>query len=402
MPEWETLRVGDVADVFDGPHATPQKTPEGPWFLSISSLSSGRLNIAESAHLSEDDFVKWTRRVTPQESDVLFSYETRLGEAAIMPAGLKACLGRRMGLLRPRRDKIDPRFLLYAYIAPQFQQVINERSIHGATVDRIPLTELPQWPISVPSLREQKDIAAVLGALDDKIAVNERVYGPASDLAAALFARRFENGAMRQVALGELAEVVDCLHSKKPRSVGGRDYRYLVLDDIREDGRLEPEPNFSISKADYDLWTRRIEVRHGDCVVTNVGRVGAVGQVPEGVRAAVGRNMTAVRGLPGVPPAYLVEALRCSTVRREIDAKTDHGTILSALNVRSIPRLLLPTADRPALQAFQEEVEPLHRMHDNLLRENARLKRVRDALLPGLMSGAIRVRTAESVVEDAV
>src|SRR5664280_3618058 len=111
--KWEVRRIGDVAEVFDGPHATPHKTDAGPWFLSISSLQAGRLALEESAHLSEEDFARWTRRVTPQSGDVLFSYETRLGEAAIMPAGIRACLGRRMGLLRPW-DEINPRFLLYA------------------------------------------------------------------------------------------------------------------------------------------------------------------------------------------------------------------------------------------------------------------------------------------------
>ena len=97
-----TTTVGDASEVFDGPHATPQKTVAGPWFLSISSLQSGRLDLAESAHLGEQDFGQWTRRVTPTAGDVLFSYETRLGEAALMPRHVRACLGRRMALLRPR------------------------------------------------------------------------------------------------------------------------------------------------------------------------------------------------------------------------------------------------------------------------------------------------------------
>lgn len=133
-----------MVDVFDGPHATPTKTASGPWFLSISSLRGGRLVISESAHVSEEDFVRWTRRVAPEAGDVLFSYETRLGEAALMPEDLRACLGRRMGLLRPRRDVIDPRFLLYAYLGPQFQAEIQRRAIRGATVDRIPLNSVGQ------------------------------------------------------------------------------------------------------------------------------------------------------------------------------------------------------------------------------------------------------------------
>ena len=85
------VRIGDIAEVFDGPHATPKKIDVGPFFLSISSLENGQLDLSKSAHISDEQFEKWTRRVTPREGDVLFSYETRLGEAALMPGGIKEC-----------------------------------------------------------------------------------------------------------------------------------------------------------------------------------------------------------------------------------------------------------------------------------------------------------------------
>lgn len=168
-PATAQTRIGDIATVFDGPHATPQKTQSGPWFLSISSLKGGVLDLEESAHLSEDDFPRWTRRVQPQEGDVLFSYETRLGEAALMPAGVRACLGRRMGLLRPRSTPVNGTLLLHAYLSRQFQEEIKRRTVHGATVDRIPLKEMPAWPISLPAENDRENLIAILDALHAKI-----------------------------------------------------------------------------------------------------------------------------------------------------------------------------------------------------------------------------------------
>src|ERR1019366_1010912 len=140
----------------------------------ISSLDRGRLSLNDSAHLSEADFATWTRRVLPRAGDVVFSYETRLGEAAIIPEGIRCCLGRRMGLMRPDPAKVDARFLLYAFLGPEFQEVIRERTIHGSTVERILLTELPDFPIRLPDLATQRFIADLLGALDDKIELNRR------------------------------------------------------------------------------------------------------------------------------------------------------------------------------------------------------------------------------------
>lgn len=179
--------VGEVCQVFDGPHATPTRLDSGPVFLGITSLNKGRIDVAASDHVSEEDFAKWTRRVTPKPGDVVFSYETKLGEAAIIPEGLHCCLGRRMGLMRPDPEKLDSRYLLYYYLGPEFQDVIRERTIHGSTVERIALIEFPKFPLRIPPLAEQKAIAAVLGVLDDKIELNRRMNATLEAMARALF-----------------------------------------------------------------------------------------------------------------------------------------------------------------------------------------------------------------------
>ena len=164
----DVTKLGNIADIYDGPHATPKKIENGKYFLSISSLDNGSLDLSKSAVISDKDFIKWTKRVQPQKGDLLFSYETRLGEAALMPDNLQACLGRRMGLLRPKKDKVIPQYLLFAYLSPEFQKVIRKNTIKGATVDRIALNELGNFPIYIPDLKTQQSIATVLSALDKK------------------------------------------------------------------------------------------------------------------------------------------------------------------------------------------------------------------------------------------
>lgn len=145
-------RLDELVEIFDGPHATPTRRTEGAYFLNIASLKAGRLDLSESDRVSDEDFVKWTRRVQPRAGDLLFSYETRLGEAALMPAEVRACLGRRMALMRVRTGKVVPRYLLYFYLSPEFQSLIAERAIHGATVSRIPLKEMGSWAVELPDL----------------------------------------------------------------------------------------------------------------------------------------------------------------------------------------------------------------------------------------------------------
>ncbi|MFX3812309.1 hypothetical protein ACJBS2_10765, partial [Streptococcus suis] len=77
MSEWKT--IGEIAEIYDGHHATTKKIENGYYFLSISSLSNGNLDLSKYAKICEEDYKKWTKRIVHIEGDLLFSYETRLG-----------------------------------------------------------------------------------------------------------------------------------------------------------------------------------------------------------------------------------------------------------------------------------------------------------------------------------
>ncbi len=398
MGEWKTTTIGEIAEVYDGPHATPPKTQSGPWFLSISSLDNGRLNLAESAHISEADFERWTRRVTPREGDVLFSYETRLGEAALMPAGLRACLGRRMGLLRPKPDRVDSRFLLYAYLGPEFQEVIRQRAVHGATVDRIPLTELPNWPISIPSLREQRAIAAVLGALDDKIAVNERIARTSLDLADAHFELVARNLAYSSETFGSVAEVF-----------GGGTPR--TSEPAYWDGSIAwatPSDVTGLS-APYLFTTAR--------KITEKGLAECASQLyPPGSIFMTSRATIGAFAVPQVPTAvnqgFIVVIPRQPEMRwwlfHEMRSRVDemrslaNGSTFLELSRKNFKAMRVRLAEPDVIARFSAQVDPLHKRAAKCVEESHVLAELRDTLLPKLMSGEIRVRDAEKAVEESL
>jgi type I restriction enzyme, S subunit len=161
--------------IFDGPHATPTPSDDGPIFLGIKNVTSdGRLDLSEIRHVSPNEFAKWTRRVTPQKDDIVFSYEATLHLYARIPEGFQGCLGRRMALVRPNVDRVDPRFLLYYFLSPVWRAKMDAITITGATVNRIPLTNFPDTSVVLPGLKEQSAIADILSAYDELIENNRR------------------------------------------------------------------------------------------------------------------------------------------------------------------------------------------------------------------------------------
>ena len=171
-----TVAISDIGEIFDGPHATPKTIDSGPIFLGISSLQDGAIKLEKTRHVSPEDFQKWTRRVKPRTDDIVFSYETRLGQAAIIPEGLECCLGRRMGLVRVDKTQIEPLYFLYLYISPIFQKFLNEKTIRGATVDRISIKEFPSFPIPLPNLEDQKSIVFQVDMLSTETQRLETIY----------------------------------------------------------------------------------------------------------------------------------------------------------------------------------------------------------------------------------
>ena len=199
--KWPSVEIGSVADIYDGPHATPPMVEDGPIFLGIDALDDGRLNLDCARHVSEEIFRDWTRRVVPTAGDLVFSYETRIGQAALIPPGLRCCLGRRLGLVRPKSEGLNSRYLLYYYLSPSFQDHLRAHTKPGSTVDRIHLNDFPRFPIAMPPRRHQDEIADLLGSLDDKIELNRRMAETLEAMARALFKSWFE-------ASGEAGSVV--------------------------------------------------------------------------------------------------------------------------------------------------------------------------------------------------
>mgnify|MGYP001789713991 CR=1 FL=1 len=397
MSQWAPLRIGDIGELFDGPHATPKskgKVSTDYIFLSISSLENGRLNLKESPSISEEDYLSWTRRVTPQAQDLVFSYETRLGEGALIPAGLTCCLGRRMALLRPNQKVIEPRFLLYLFLGPKFQQTIAERTIHGSTVNRIALNDFPDFPILLPDITEQRRIAGVLGALDDKIESNQAVITRAEQLIDEIAVQRATD--LPMVALSEV-----CSLSKstwKPETSPDQTVQLFSLPAFDE-GAVPEQAAVSSIKSNKTLMDRP-----GILVSRLNPRISRMwwaetDATPVSVCSPEFAYLTA-GDMHGLACTWL--AVRSPEFRGEIVDRVT-GTSGSHQRVRPADLMTIGVPDyRSIAEHTQLTVLTLLHMVNARRQQSVVLAELRDALLPELMSGRMRVDEAGCLVSEAL
>jgi type I restriction enzyme S subunit len=390
MTGWHEVRVEDVAVVYDGPHATPaspKTAVAGPVFLGISSLQNGRLDLAQSGFLSDDDFARWTRRVTPQAGDVVFSYETRIGQAAIVPPGLRCALGRRLALMRPDRNVVDPRFLLYSYLGPAFQETLRLNTVAGSTVDRILLRDFPSFPLLLPPIAEQAGIAAMLGALDDKIASNRRI----DELCLALAVETYRAASLKtsqRLALGNAGKWLSGgTPSTEEAAFWNGDFPWISAASLK---------SFHVAVSDRRLTSAGLQR------TTNVVPAGTVLMVVRGMSlkselrmgvaqrpVAFGQDCKAI--IPtAVPSALLATALYSarSDILELVD-EAGHGTGRLQWDLLSAFPIAVPDDDGLVLI-----LDALLARGAAAAAESRKLAELRDALLPELLSGRLRVPEA--------
>lgn len=423
---YELRRLGDVAEIVGGGTPSTKRSEfwggEIPWLTPKDLSSFDGIYVEEGSRGITSEGLKASSAKMLPPGSVLYTSRAPIGYVAIARNSIATNQGFKSFVVK---EGYIPEYLFYLLKASTAE---IESHASGGTFAEISAKAIADVELPFPPFEHQRAISSLLSSLDLKMEINRSVSKTLEALVQALFKSWFidfdpvkakmageapvgmdaETSALFSTsireapeglipldwewgAVGEIADVVDCLHSKKPALID-EGKPFLQLNTIADDGILRYELAACVSDEDYSKWTSRIEVSSGDCVVTNVGRVGAVSQIPAHFKAAIGRNMTAVRPRDkGEISSFLFAALTSDFMRGEIVANTDSGTILDALNVKNIPWLKIPMPPMALIRKFEEIAGPMIRLRHELHRENVTLSSTRDALLPRLISGELQI-----------
>jgi type I restriction enzyme, S subunit len=163
---WSITRLMNVSlAINDCPHSTPSWTTHGAICLRTSNLNKGGWNWEDTRYVSEETFAQRSSRGFLETGDIILSREGTVGIAAIVPDGLRMCMGQRLVQVRAAHDKLVPEFLLYYLLQILTQDRISQFMV-GSTSQHLNVKELRNLPVPLPPLPLQREFAHSVAAVD--------------------------------------------------------------------------------------------------------------------------------------------------------------------------------------------------------------------------------------------
>lgn len=332
-----------------------------------------------------------------------------------------------------REDMLAPQYLAQYIRSPAWRSQTEGIGVGSVRV-RIYYRELAGMPLRLPPIEEQRRIAGILDALDDKIDLNRRMNETLDATARALFqswfidfdpvrakadgrspAVRADVAALFPAALSD-SEVGDVPQGWSIRSIGdladvvggstpsttvpafwdGGHHCWATPKDL---SRLSTPVLLDTERRVTDIGLSQIGsglLAPGTVLLSSRAPIGylAIAEVP----VAVNQGFIAMRPKPGVPSQFLLHWARSAMT--EIVSRANGSTFLeiSKANFRPIP---VATPPPPLLRAFDAAVGRLYSHVVSNERQTLTLTNLRDAMLPMLTAGDLRLSDAERAIDRA-
>ncbi len=252
--------------------------------------------------------------------------------------------------------------------------------------------------VLIPPTHEQQAIADVLGALDDKIAINECI----ATTYERLFQYKFTQLGLSEEPLDSDAIPVTDLVSFNPKVEKPSTNEPVYVDMAA----------LQTNRASIPSWTRREpksgpRFMNGDTLMARItpclenGKTGYVDFMEDDEVGVGSTEFIVMRSQPGVPKELSYFLARDERFREHAIRNMVGSSGRQRVSAADAANYFVNKPDSDGLAAFGTEVSAAFAHMKSLESESRRLATIRDTLLPQLMSGRLRVRDAEKIVEDA-
>lgn len=378
---WKTCTIGDLGTVVGGATPSTKRTEyyDGGTIAWITPKDlagfSGRFVSRGERNITEQGLNSCSAQLMPAHT-VLFSSRAPIGYVAIAKQDM--CTNQGFKSVVPNEDT-DYMFLYYLL---KYNKDKIENLGSGTTFKEVSGSTMRGIEVTVPkTIEEQRQIASVLSALDDKIENNTKINDNLQQQAQALYAEMFLNNPDATTISGTLNDIVTITMGQSP---SGRSYNEDNLGEVFYQGRAEFGFRFPTRRLFTTEPKRMAEA--GDVLLSVRAPVGDLNVAYE--RSCIGRGLCAIHSKNGNNSFVLYTMY---SLKPQLDVFNGEGTVFGSINQTALNELPIeiPSADKIA--QFESLVRPMDALIRANYEETCRLENLRDFLLPKLMSGELDV-----------
>lgn len=400
MTNWQEVKLGDVCDFQNG-YA----------FKSREFVTDGNINIVKIKELKNGQVVFTTDTAKVVNSEIYKQYQVSKGDILVALTGdpvsksnplswvgrvslynyaSKSLLNQRVAKFKPDGTRLDTIFIYYFF--REFENFFNlaQKATGSASQANISTKTLNETIINLPPLDVQKKIAGVLGALDDKIELNNKINNNLEQQAQALFNEKILNNP-KQGCIGDYCSIKSGFAFKSSwwQDVG---VRVIKIKNIESSGLNLQECSY-VSEDKISI-AKDFVVKGGDLLIAMTGAtIGKFAIVPH-VDEILLVNQRVGKFFLGDNPLEKLPFIYCTLKQPEVVSEIinrGQGSAQPNISGNDIMSIACTYPDENIIANFNNICRPYFEKIIMNQYENTQLSALRDTLLPKLMSGEIDV-----------
>ena len=404
--DWKIVNAENYCQkVADGTHDSPKKTKSGKLLVTSKNIKNSKLDLNSAYHISNKDFEDVNKRSLVSKWDVLLSMIGTVGEVCLIDQEPDFAI-KNVGLFKVGNET-KSRWLFYFLKSKIGQNYIFVR-LSGTTQQYITLRELRELPVPVPPLQEQKAIAKVLTAFDDKIELLQAQNKTLETMAQTIFKEWFGKYQIgdelpegwRVGKLRGLAEKISKGTTPRKKDVQGKENLifFLKVKDISDNGLISNNNLTLIPQEVHRNQLKRSILKSNDILFSIAGTIGRVAILNEDLSDCNCNQAIAFIRLKKKNEflEYVHLWIKSKEIQTEINSSIVQGVQANvSLTVLGDLEIILPSNSK--MISWKEIVKPIYGKLNINNSQIQSLTKTRDTLLPKLMSGQVRINNIKQL-----
>jgi len=416
---WKTYKLKEVADLMTG-FAFKSKFYENEGKLKVirgKNITEGYLRWGNDARFWNHSLDKLDKYKVDENDIVIGMDGSKIGKnrAIIRKHDLPAILAQRVAMVRAKEDHADQKYIWQLINNGPFENYV-ENVKTGTSIPHISLGQVGAFEIVLPPLPEQRAIASILSALDDKIELNLQMNKTLEEMAMTLYKHwfvdfgPFKDGKFIDSELGLIPEGWEV--SRLNHFCKNKQYGYTQSSSIEKVGpkflRITDIQGGSVAWENVPYCvanekdSAKYRIQKGDLFVARTGNSTGENFFTLDPPNAVFASYLIRFQFNSIEDATYVAKLFRSSQFFDFIEGAKGGSAQPGISAGTLGELKLILPPEDILSDFYKNVSDLNIKKETNLAENKTLINLRETLLPKLISGEVRVKDVEKTIAEVL